>query len=307
MSVQELLTYVEELSFKTSMIGYDKDEVDIQLDKICDEIEAIVKEKDDEIAALRSGSPAAPVVVELNQKKEAESPAEGKTEVSGNSKAFSELSADEDVKSLKMEINDLSGQLVQMQSENDALKKRLTQMEEELAEADMRAGEAEKYAQSAQAKIDALEEQLVDREPQNKDEAYALYMKNADLLCKQLAAVDAQKEAAFQEARAEAEGIIAEAKAEQERIIGETETEKERILGEARTGAEEIAAEAEEKRAKAEEDLARIIEEGRTRKQQDEEDYLDLLEKKDSLIEFMKEINSDISDLIEKADAESEW
>ena len=33
MNMQELLTYVEELTFKTSMFGYDKDEVDIQLDK----------------------------------------------------------------------------------------------------------------------------------------------------------------------------------------------------------------------------------------------------------------------------------
>ena len=30
MNMQELLTYVEELTFKTSMFGYDKDEVDIQ-------------------------------------------------------------------------------------------------------------------------------------------------------------------------------------------------------------------------------------------------------------------------------------
>ena len=42
MNMQELLTYVEELTFKTSMFGYDKDEVDIQLDKICDEAEAII-------------------------------------------------------------------------------------------------------------------------------------------------------------------------------------------------------------------------------------------------------------------------
>lgn len=55
MKAQELLTYVEELVFKTSMFGYDKDEVDVQLDKICDEIEAIVKEKDKEIEALKKG------------------------------------------------------------------------------------------------------------------------------------------------------------------------------------------------------------------------------------------------------------
>jgi len=34
MTIQELLTYVEEYSFKKSMFGYDMDEVDIQLDKI---------------------------------------------------------------------------------------------------------------------------------------------------------------------------------------------------------------------------------------------------------------------------------
>ena len=48
MNMQELLTYVEELTFKTSMFGYDKDEVDIQLDKICDEAEAIILAKEKE-------------------------------------------------------------------------------------------------------------------------------------------------------------------------------------------------------------------------------------------------------------------
>ena len=49
MNMQELLTYVEELTFKTSMFGYDKDEVDIQLDKICDEAESIILAKEKEI------------------------------------------------------------------------------------------------------------------------------------------------------------------------------------------------------------------------------------------------------------------
>ena len=52
MNMQELLTYVEELTFKTSMFGYDKDEVDIQLDKICDEAEAIILAKEKEIEEL---------------------------------------------------------------------------------------------------------------------------------------------------------------------------------------------------------------------------------------------------------------
>ena len=53
MNMQELLTYVEELTFKTSMFGYDKDEVDIQLDKICDEAEAIILAKEKEIEEVK--------------------------------------------------------------------------------------------------------------------------------------------------------------------------------------------------------------------------------------------------------------
>ena len=56
MNMQELLTYVEELTFKTSMFGYDKDEVDIQLDKICDEAEAIILAKKKEIEELKKES-----------------------------------------------------------------------------------------------------------------------------------------------------------------------------------------------------------------------------------------------------------
>ena len=47
MDAQELLTYIEDLTFKKSMRGYDANEVDDQLDRICDEIEAIARDKDD--------------------------------------------------------------------------------------------------------------------------------------------------------------------------------------------------------------------------------------------------------------------
>jgi chromosome segregation ATPase len=320
MSIQELLTYVEELSFKTAMIGYDKDEVDIQLDKICDEIEAIVKEKDDEIAALRSGVPQAPVVVDLNQKEEAESPLERKIEVYGKRKDPVEMEEadgedagdDTETGRLQDQIRQLRGQLAaseeelseakkqleQLQFEKDALDSRLAEVQEELEEADARAGEAEKFAQTAQEKIESLE----NREPQNKDEAYQLYMKNADLLCKQLAAVDEQKEAAFAEAKKEAEGIIEEAMADQDRILEEAKSEKDRIIQEAQSQADEINADARERLQKAEEEVEQIKEEGRLRKKQDEEDYQALLEKKESLISFMKDISTDIANLITKAD-----
>ena len=333
MSIQELLTYVEELSFKTSMIGYDKDEVDIQLDKICDEIEAIVREKDDEIAALRSGQPQAPVVVDLNQMEEAVPPVERTVEVFGKRRDVTEEKAGDDqaateenaaqIISLQEEIRKLTSQRTaleeelsaskrqykQLQDEKEAVQRRLAMVEEELDEADARAAQAERYAQTAQEKIESLE----DREPQNKDEAYHLYMKNADLLCKQLAAVDAQKEDTLAKAREEASAIVEEAKAQQDkileeaksegdRILEEANSEQERIVEEAKNQADQIAKQAEEKRSKAQGELEQIIEEGRIRKQQDEEDYLKLLEKKDNLVSFMKGIREDITALITKAD-----
>ena len=106
MDVQELLTYVEELVFKTSMFGYDKDEVDIQLDKICDEVEAIVKEKDKQIEELKGGKTfVVPDLSELADQAEAE--------------------ADE---------------------EKAALKQQLVALKEKLDEAEKRADEAEKLA-----------------------------------------------------------------------------------------------------------------------------------------------------------------
>ena len=48
-NMQEQKTNEEDLTFQTSMFGYDKDEVDIQLDKICDEAEAIILAKEKEI------------------------------------------------------------------------------------------------------------------------------------------------------------------------------------------------------------------------------------------------------------------
>ena len=81
MKAQELLTYVEELVFKTSMFGYDKDEVDNQLDKICDEIEEIVKEKDKEIEALKKGQTIYVSREAAPEQEGAQEEAEGKTEI----------------------------------------------------------------------------------------------------------------------------------------------------------------------------------------------------------------------------------
>ena len=292
MSIQELLTYVEELSFKTSMIGYDKDEVDIQLDKICDEIEAIVKEKDDEIAALRSGAPAAPVVVDLNENKE---PAEEEKAVEKKAEPKQEEGFDEfyegsDDSELREQIDALKDKLARTEDELTRIKDQIAWAEERAEEAEQRAAMAEKSAQEAEEELAALQGQegrtVV---PQDTDAAYRLYMKNADLLCKQLEAVDAQKEEALAQAREEADGILASAREEQARILDQTREE-----------AEQLEADAEEHLAQAKEEAERILEEGRAKLQAEQEEYEKLAQKRESLVSFMKEINTDIQTLIDK-------
>lgn len=293
---------MEELSFKTSMIGYDKDEVDIQLDKICDEIEAIVKEKDDEIAALRSGTPKAPVVVDLES---------GKKEKAVHVQ-------DGEAEALTAQIRDLTQKLYEAEN-------RVAKAEEKAETAEIMKIEAENQAEAAEAKLASYEEQLaaakaeVDdlREqldkaaesqdenglketaeepdagakaaglPGSTDEAYQLYMKNADLLCRQLAAVDAQKEAAIAEATKEAEMILAEAKAEESRI-----------LGEAREEADRINAAYEGRIEEAEKEAERILADSRTRLEENEDEYQMLLDKKSDLLDSMKDIQTDIGELI---------
>lgn len=327
MSIQELLTYVEELSFKTSMIGYDKDEVDIQLDKICDEIEAIVKEKDDEIAALRSGIPTAPVVVDLSGEEAAD---KADKEGGGFQADFPEKEdivpavmkpADESEAPVE---EDLKDQITDLKHQLAAAQDKCLQAEKRAEAAQVRAKEAENQAEACEARLSILEgelhsakQELMDRTgdikadeaelleeveadeeqvqvkaevPQSTDEAYQLYMKNADLLCKQLAAVDMQKDAIVAEANQEAEKILEAAKAESETILSKAWAESERI-----------GSESENQIKEAEEEARRIVEEGQRTMQQDKEDYQELLNKKEDLVKFMKDITKDISSLIDKA------
>ena len=301
MNIQELLTYVEELSFKTSMIGYDKDEVDIQLDKICDEMEAIVKEKDDEIAALRGGAPAAPVVVDLSENRKADQ------EIPQNSQ--------EDSDDLRAYIKDLNRQLADVQNQLAEAEERAEAAEERAERAETEAEQAEEKLFAAEAELKELRSQAdadyeepahvekvsVDADaPQNKDEAYQLYLRNADLLCKQLEAVDSQKEAIVTKANQEAEGILEAARQQADENIEAARAESETILSNAWAESDRIGAEAESHLKEAEERAEQILEEGRAAMQQDKEDYQKLLEKKAALVDFMKGISSDISGLLGK-------
>jgi cell division septum initiation protein DivIVA len=297
MNIQELLTYVEELSFKTSMIGYDKDEVDIQLDKICDEIEAIVKEKDDEILALRGGAPAAPVVVDLKGQDDE------KDEEESTPEPFASMDDDEAaamIDELKIKIKNLEADLADANDKAETAKLKIASLEEELeivkADADTYKDELERVlAEQAEEAEEAKVEEIVPvvapepASPRNTDEAYQLYMKNADLLCKQLAAVDLQKEA-----------VIAEATKEADSIIENATNESSRIIDQATAQAEEITKEAESKIQSAQEEVEKILADGQLKAKKEQEDYMELLARKDSLVKYMGDINEDIAALLGK-------
>jgi cell division septum initiation protein DivIVA len=292
-----LLTYVEELSFKTSMIGYDKDEVDIQLDKICDEIEAIVKEKDDEILALRGGAPAAPVVVDLKGQDDE------KDEEESTPEPFASMDDDEAaamIDELKIKIKNLEADLADANDKAETAKLKIASLEEELeivkADADTYKDELERVlAEQAEEAEEAKVEEVVPvvapepASPRNTDEAYQLYMKNADLLCKQLAAVDLQKEA-----------VIAEATKEADSIIENATNESSRIIDQATAQAEEITKEAESKIQSAQEEVEKILADGQLKAKKEQEDYMELLARKDSLVKYMGDINEDIAALLGK-------
>lgn len=207
MNVQELLTYVEELAFKTSMFGYDKDEVDIQLDKICDEMEAIVKEKDKEIARLKNGGVIIDPAVEEDSSEESEK----------ETASEEPIDEDADVETLRMQLASMKAKLAEAE-------KRAAEAEQLAAEAEERVVEAEKKAAAAEGKAAVAETKAAasaERKPVTKDEAYEQYLRNADLLCKQLSELQNKQDSIVESAKAEAEKILAKANAESLEIRGE--------------------------------------------------------------------------------------
>ena len=210
MNMQELLTYVEELTFKTSMFGYDKDEVDIQLDKICDEAEAIILAKEKEIEELKKESKTAlgiaaaatgktmeelekdtqeDIVETEEQPEEAKNPEEGiHIQEEGSETVTTEspistvavANADE----AQDEIETVKAQLVAAQKKVADLEAEIAAEKEKTEKAIARAEEAEKSAENNKA-------------PETTDQAYERYMKNADLLCKQLSDLEGRQNAIF--------------------------------------------------------------------------------------------------------------
>lgn len=295
MNIQELLTYVEELTFKTSMFGYDKDEVDIQLDKICDEAEAIILAKEKEIEELKKESKTAlgiaaaatgKTMEELENdtkedivEAEAEADKEDKAEQAKDVEETADTKvsdATEDASEAQNEIEDIKAQLVAAQKKIESLEAEISAERAKVAAAVARAQEAEKAAADNKA-------------PETTDQAYERYMKNADLLCKQLSDLEGRQNAILDDAREQAEREREQARKDAADIISEARKTAERLLKDAQENKESAIEEAK----KIHEDSLRKVEE--EKKQCDE-----LAAQKSAMVESLKKLTEDTARLMEK-------
>lgn len=298
MNMQELLTYVEELTFKTSMFGYDKDEVDIQLDKICDEAEAIILAKEKEIEELKKESKTAlgiaaaatgktmeelekdtqEDIVETEEDEQTvtlDEAEETVQETVSNEVPISTVAV-ADADEAQDEIETVRAQLVAAQKKVAALEAEIAAEKEKTKKAIARAEEAEKSAENNKA-------------PETTDEAYERYMKNADLLCKQLSDLEGRQNAILDEAREQAEREREKARQDAADIIGEARKTAERLLKDAQENKENAIEEAK----KIHEDSLRKVEE--EKKQCDE-----LSAQKAAMVNSLKKLTEDTARLMEK-------
>lgn len=303
MNMQELLTYVEELTFKTSMFGYDKDEVDIQLDKICDEAEAIILAKEKEIEELKKESKTAlgiaaaatgktmeelekdtkeDIVDAEEDKEEQETEAEAAEEAAEESApetAYKTADTPEAVTSAdeaQDEIEAAKAQLAAAQKKIEALEAEIKAEKAKTAAALARAEEAQTAAEEAKV-------------PETTDQAYERYMKNADLLCKQLSDLEGRQNAILDEAREQAEREREQARQDAADIIGEARKTAERLLKDAQENKDNAIEEAK----KIHEDSLRKVEE--EKKQCDE-----LAAQKTAMVNSLKKLTEDTARLMEK-------
>lgn len=298
MNMQELLTYVEELTFKTSMFGYDKDEVDIQLDKICDEAEAIILAKEKEIEELKKESKTAlgiaaaatgktmeelekdtqEDIVETEEDEQTvtlDEAEETVQETVSNEVPISTVAV-ADADEAQDEIETVRAQLVAAQKKVAALEAEIAAEKEKTEKAIARAEEAEKSAENNKA-------------PETTDEAYERYMKNADLLCKQLSDLEGRQNVILDEAREQAEREREKARQDAADIIGEARKTAERLLKDAQENKENAIEEAK----KIHEDSLRKVEE--EKKQCDE-----LSAQKAAMVNSLKKLTEDTARLMEK-------
>ena len=296
MNMQELLTYVEELTFKTSMFGYDKDEVDIQLDKICDEAEAIILAKEKEIEELKKESKTAlgiaaaatgktmeelekdtqEDIVETEEDEQTvtlDEAEETVQETVSNEVPISTVAV-ADADEAQDEIETVRAQLVAAQKKVAALEAEIAAEKEKTEKAIARAEEAEKSAENNKA-------------PETTDEAYERYMKNADLLCKQLSDLEGRQNAILDEAREQAERERARQDAAD-------------IIGEARKTAERLLKDAQENKENAIEEAKKIHEDSLRKVEEEKKQCDELSAQKAAMVNSLKKLTEDTARLMEK-------
>ncbi len=299
MNMQELLTYVEELTFKTSMFGYDKDEVDIQLDKICDEAEAIILAKEKEIEELKKESRtalgiAAAATGKTMEELEKDTQEDIVETESEQEKEASETTGAEDTSGEDANAMPVAPEAVmnadEAQDEIEAIKAQLTaaQKKVEALEADIRAEKAKTAAAIARAE-EAEKTAAENKTPETTDQAYERYMKNADLLCKQLSDLEGRQNAILDEAREQAEREREKARQDAADIIGEAHKTAERLLKDAQENKDNAIEEAK----KIHEDSVRKVEE--EKKHCDE-----LAAQKTAMVNSLKKLTEDTARLMEK-------
>lgn len=292
MNMQELLTYVEELTFKTSMFGYDKDEVDIQLDKICDEAESIVLAKEKEIEELKKESKTALGIAAA---------ATGKTmeELENDTK---EDIIEAEVKDSQATVEETAGKVDtvdttvgvmsadEAQDEIEAVKAQLEAAQKKIETLETEIESEKAKAAAAVARAEKAEKTVADNvAPVTTDQAYERYMKNADLLCKQLSDLEGRQNAILDEAREQAEREREKARKDAADIISEARKTAERLLKDAQENKENAIEEAK----KIHENSLRKVEE--EKKQCDE-----LAAQKSVMVESLKKLTEDTARLMEK-------
>lgn len=297
MNIQELLTYVEELTFKTSMFGYDKDEVDIQLDKICDEAEAIILAKEKEIEELKKESKTAlgiaaaatgKTMEELENdtkediveaETEADKEEQSEPAKKGADTAVTQIS---DTTESVMSADEAQDEIEAVKAQLSAAQKKIESLEAEIAAEKAKVTAAVARAQEAEKAAD-------NKAPETTDQAYERYMKNADLLCKQLSDLEGRQNTILDEAREQAEREREQARKDAADIISEARKTAERLLKDAQENKESAIEEAK----KIHEDSLRKVEE--EKKQCDE-----LAAQKSAMVESLKKLTEDTARLMEK-------
>lgn len=293
MNMQELLTYVEELTFKTSMFGYDKDEVDIQLDKICDEAEAIILAKEKEIEELKKESKTAlGIAAAATGKTMEELEKDTKEDIVDTQEEAADTA--EEVQETAPNAAPVAPEAVtsadEAQDEVEALKVQLAAAKKkiEALDAEIKAEKAKTVA--ALARAESAEKAVAENKaPETTDQAYERYMKNADLLCKQLSDLEGRQNAILDEAREQAEREREKARQDAADIIGEARKTAERLLKDAQENKDTAIEEAK----KIHEDSLRKVEE--EKKQCDE-----LAAQKAAMVSSLKKLTEDTARLMEK-------